>query len=168
MDDAAKDSTVLRASSGGVGAKKLSRDLLCAFNCLATSLDRYRGFMSSPLFASTHRTDMAFLPVLALASFFSFFVQTPFPQKYFNSLRRASLTSESLRTCPVMSSRDRPLCPCSGPCSDASTSRSSVTAFRPTSPLRMIPRAFISSIIPRRMVTGYFAFSRDVTSAFAP
>ncbi len=76
MDDAAKDSTVLRASSGGVGAKKLSRDLLCAFNCLATSLNRYRGFMSSPL--STHRTDMAFLPVLALASFFSFFVQTPF------------------------------------------------------------------------------------------
>ena len=88
------DSTVRSASEGGVGAKYEVPDLLWAFICLATSRDRYLGFMPSPLLTSTHLTDIGPRPVFALASDLGRFTQTPLLQKYSSSL--AGLAHENI------------------------------------------------------------------------
>ena len=46
--------------------------------CLATSLDRYLGFSSSPLFTSTHLTEMGRRPERFLATSFVTLAQDPF------------------------------------------------------------------------------------------
>ena len=54
---------LLSDSSGGVGAKYVVLLLSVAFSWRATSLDRYFGFNSSPLFTSTHLTVIGGRPV---------------------------------------------------------------------------------------------------------
>ena len=56
----------LAAEVGGIGANESMGDMFgsrLAFKSLATIRERYSGFSSSPLFVSTHRMGIGFLPV---------------------------------------------------------------------------------------------------------
>ena len=97
---------IRRDSSGGVGAKIASCPA-CRIS-LATRRLRMFGFTSSPLFVSTHRTEMGARPMRRLASFTCFTSQTPLDSKYASSLRRASMHSPGGSGSPVRSSTNLP------------------------------------------------------------
>ena len=75
----AMDSTLLSASSGGVGAKMASSPA-CRI-CLATNLLRMFGLVLSPLLTSTHLTVTGGLPVTRLASPMGLFSHTTLASK---------------------------------------------------------------------------------------
>ena len=72
-------SIILNDSSGGVGANMASWPAMRI--SLATSLLRMFGWSSSPLFVSTHLTEMGFRPILALASLIVLIYHTPLDLK---------------------------------------------------------------------------------------
>ena len=100
---AARLSTVLNASSGGVGAKMLSSPGRLISR--ATSLDLYFGSASSALFVSTHFTEMGALPILIKASTLGRLCHTPLVSKYLSSSALAARTSAGMSGCPVTASR---------------------------------------------------------------
>ena len=100
---AAIDIMLLRASSGGVGAKIASSPAWRI--CLATRRDLTLGLRSSPLFTCTHRTDTGGLPVILRASAVGRLTHTCLASKYSSSFLMANRTSSGSSSCPVRSSR---------------------------------------------------------------
>ena len=80
--------TIRGDSSGGVGAKMAS----CPAVHISRAANPLRmlGFSSSPLFVSTHQTEMGARPILPRPSLIVLSSQTPFVLKYSMSFLRAT------------------------------------------------------------------------------
>ena len=94
------DSTLLSASSGGVGENTVASQAFRTSR--ATKRERYVGFSSSPLLMSIHFTVIGGLPCSLNASSRGTFWYTFFATKYSISSRLAAWTSSDRRDCPVM------------------------------------------------------------------
>ena len=117
----AKLKTVLRASSGGVGAK--TESVPGCLICLATRRHRTFGLRWSHLLVQAHLTLMGGRPVSLRHSAIGTSFHTPLASKYASSLAFPAATSSSGRGWPVRSSTTPPRYMASIPYSGSFASR---------------------------------------------